>query len=125
MRALVLVMLLAGCGGSKSEEAVDDSQFKPVAEQFAKLLVAHDYAAASAMLVTPAPDLQKTYETMVEPIGAISGTQVMTTMTSWPDKQASDIGWAYVAINGETGSEAVTVVVTKDKKIRSVEWGRP
>ena len=62
---------------------------------------------------------------MVEPIGAISGTQVMQTMTKWPDKQPSDIGWAYVAINGATGSEAVMVVVTKEKKIRTVEWGRP
>ena len=125
MRALVLVMLLAGCGGSKSEEASDDSSFKPVAEEFAKHLVAHDYAAANALLVTPAPDLQTQYETMVQPIGAISGTKVMQTMTKWPDKQATDIGWAYVAIEGATASEAVTVIVTKEKKIRSVEWGRP
>ena len=123
MRALVLVMLLVGCGGSKSEEVSVD--FKSIAERFAKHLVAHDYAAANAMLVTPAPDLQKQYETMVEPIGKVTGTQVMQTMTKWPDKQATDRGWVYVAINGETGSEAVTVVVTKDHKIRSVEWGRP
>ena len=98
---------------------------KLTAEQFAKHLVAHDYAAANAMLVTPAPDLQKQYETMVESIGKVTGTQVMNTMTAWPDKQPTDTGWAYVSINGELGSEAVTVVVTRDKKIRTVEWGRP
>jgi hypothetical protein len=49
-------------------------------------------------------------------------------MTSWPSKQPSDIGWAYVSIGGDVYSEAVTVVVTSEQgeaKIREVEFGRP
>ena len=49
-------------------------------------------------------------------------------MTSWPAKQPSDVGWAYVGIGGELYSEAVIVVVTSENgeaKIREVEFGRP
>ena len=53
---------------------------------------------------------------------------VMTTMTSWPDKQAGDAEWVYVAMANDTYSEAVTVVVAQEPTglvIRSIEWGRP
>ena len=49
-------------------------------------------------------------------------------MTEWPDKQPLDVGWAYAAIAGEDGSEAVTVIVSSENGahvIRSIEWGRP
>jgi hypothetical protein len=124
MHALALVVLvwLTACGGKTS-----DDSYKPVALQFAQHLVARDFTAAHAMLAMPATadELKKTYDTMVEPIGKVSGAKLMESMTDWPDKQSGDIGWAYVAIEGEQGSEAVTVVVTRDKKIRSIEWGRP
>jgi hypothetical protein len=123
MRALVLGILLTfvltGCGGSKS-----DDSFHPIAKQFAQRLVARDFTAAREMLVTPA-ELQQPFEEMVEPIGKLGEVTITQTMTDWPDKQAGDAGWAYVAIAGELGSEAVTVVVTKSGKIRTVEWGRP
>ena len=54
--------------------------------------------------------------------------QVMEAMTEWPDKKPHDVGWAYAAIAGDGGSEAVTVVVSSEgghHLIRSVEWGRP
>jgi len=50
------------------------------------------------------------------------------TMETWPDKQPSDLAWAYISIGGETYSEAVTVVVALEAdtpKIRTVEFGRP
>jgi hypothetical protein len=49
-------------------------------------------------------------------------------MTSWPDKQPADLGWAYVSIGGDVYSEAVTVVVTSEEgtpRVRAVEFGRP
>ena len=125
MYALVLVLVLTACGGKTSEPS--DDALKPVALQFANRLVARDFAAAHAMLATAMTreQLQQQYDAMVAPIGNVAGAQVMQTMTEWPDKQSTDLGWAYVAINGETGGEGVTVVVTRDRKIRSIEFGRP
>ena len=60
--------------------------------------------------------------------GAIGPIEVGQTMTSWPEKQPSDIGWAYVSIGGDVYSEAVIVVVTSENgaaRIREVEFGRP
>ena len=126
MRTLVLavVVVLAGCGGKSSDASVDA---KPVALAFANHLVARDFAAANAMLATPitTAELQTSYDTMVEPIGKVKAPKLMESMTDWPEKKAGDAGWVYVAIEGESGSEAVTVVVTGAKKIRSIEWGRP
>jgi hypothetical protein len=45
-----------------------------------------------------------------------------------PDKQPGDLGWAYVAIEGDGYSEAVIVTVALvdgAPLIRDVEWGRP
>jgi hypothetical protein len=122
MRALVVLVLLTACGGRSSDES-----YKPVAIQFAKHLVARDFAAAHALLAMPMTreQLEQSYDQMIAPIGKVSDAQIMQTMTDWPDKQANDAGWAYVAIAGELGSEAVTVVVTRDRKIRSIEFGRP
>ncbi|MDQ3338030.1 MAG: hypothetical protein M4D80_22935 [Myxococcota bacterium] len=122
MHALALVILLTACGGKTSDES-----YKPVAVQFAQHLIARDFAAAHAMLATPmtSAQLQQSYETMIAPIGKVSGPKLTQTMTDWPEKKSGDAGWAYVAIEGEHGSEAVTVVVTRDKKIRTVEFGRP
>jgi hypothetical protein len=122
VHALALVVLLTACGGKASDES-----YKPVAVQFAQHLVAREFAAAHAMLAittTPA-ELQRSYDAMVEPIGKVSGTKLVQTMTDWPQKESGDAGWAYVAIEGELGSEAVTVIVTRSKKIRMIEWGRP
>ena len=106
-----------------------------VALKFATALVAGDFAKAHAML-TPAltatlsPDaLESQYREMVSYFSeAPSTVQVVNTLEEWPDKQPGDLGWAYAAIWGDEGSEAVTVVVTGQggrPAIRSIEWGRP
>jgi hypothetical protein len=119
MRDGVFVLLTA-CGKLRMSRTA-------VAMQFAQHLVARDFAAAHAMLampMTPA-QLQQSYETMIAPIGKVSGAKVMETMTDWPEKKSGDAGWAYVAIEGEHGGEGITVVVTRDNKIRTLEFGRP
>jgi hypothetical protein len=59
----------------------------------------------------------------------IKGSELGSTMTDWPDKQANDIGWNYVHIFGEGWTEAVTVVVEQVDSgrlsIRELKLGRP
>ncbi len=46
----------------------------------------------------------------------------------WPDKRSHDLGWVYVAIEGDDFNEAVSVIVAKSDGralIREIEWGRP
>jgi hypothetical protein len=49
-------------------------------------------------------------------------------MEDWPNKEEDDIGWAYVALSGDSFSEAATVIMKLEDGrmvIRSIEWGRP
>jgi hypothetical protein len=49
-------------------------------------------------------------------------------MEQWPAKQAGDVGWAYVSVEGDDFVEAVTVIVSQTGSglaIRDIEWGRP
>ena len=106
-----------------------------VAQEFAQALIAGDFSAARLML-TPALAATMTAEALETKYREMTGyfdspaagVQVVTTLEEWPEKEHGDIGWAYAAIWGESGSEAVTVVVTgREGKaaIRSIEWGRP
>jgi hypothetical protein len=112
------------------------TDFKDVANQFASALVKGDYSLAQSHLAEPIksehpPDkLQELYTGMLAYInGAVAETtEVVETMTDWPNKQSQDIGWAYVAINGQTFSEGVTLTFIDTgghPQIREVIWGRP
>jgi hypothetical protein len=60
--------------------------------------------------------------------GAIGPVTVVQTMTQWPAKQPSDLGWVYVSIGGDVYSEAVIAIITLENgrpKVREVEFGRP
>ena len=62
--------------------------------------------------------------------GSIPIAQVMDefTLEDWPGKQANDLAVAYVALNGENFSEAVTLTLVEyglEILIRHLEWGRP
>ena len=109
MRALVLVLLLA-CGG-KSDEV------EPTAKQFARLLKAGDYTRAHAMLDTKPPitreQFQQQYQQLLKDIGPVVDLHVTTT-----DEHA------YIAIQGRDEGEGIAIIV-RDKKIRTIEWGRP
>ncbi|PIE36316.1 hypothetical protein CSA56_00675 [candidate division KSB3 bacterium] len=46
--------------------------------------------------------LKKDFETIVPTdFGPITPIEVVRTMSGWPEKQSSDIGWIYVAIGGD------------------------
>jgi hypothetical protein len=113
--------------------APNDTPQGKIALQFAQALVARNFVAAQAML-TPelrsrhaAEDLQTHFDGMIRnwqgmPVTAV---ETMNVLDEWPDRQAADIGWAYVSIGSDRFNEAVAVVVTDAGLIRSIEWGRP
>jgi hypothetical protein len=111
-------------------------EFTEVAHQFAAALVQGDYGLAQSLFsdslkaTYPLAKLQQLYTTMLAYTNdaVAETTEVVTTMTEWPTKQAEDIGWAYVAINGQSFSEGVAVTVINEggqPRIRDVIWGRP
>jgi len=133
---LLAAMALAAC--SKEETKMPSgtiSDFRVLALDFTKSLAARDYPKAYAMTSQEyrkkisVDHLRTRFETIVPldwgPIGPI---QVGETMTTWPGKKSSDLGWACVSIGGNMYSEAIILIVTLDngeQKIREVEFGRP
>lgn len=110
------------------------TDFRQVALEFARALAARDYAKAHAMTSeayrkrTTVDQLRAAFEAIVPGDWAVRAVEVGETMTTWPDRQADDLGWAYVSIGGDAYSEAVTVVVAAENgaaTIRHVEFGRP
>ena len=129
-------MALAAC--SKEETKMQSgtiSDFRVLALDFTKSLAARDYPKAYAMTSQEyrkkiSVDHLRTRFGAIVPSnwGPIGPIQVGETMTTWPGKKSSDLGWAYVSIGGNMYSEAVIVIVTLDngeQKIREVEFGRP
>jgi hypothetical protein len=62
--------------------------------------------------------------------GSIQEAQVMDdfTLEDWPGKQTDDLAVVYVALNGESFSEAVTLTLAEygqEILIRHLVWGRP
>jgi hypothetical protein len=114
---------------------IDGPAFAQVAVRFAEALVHGHFDAAASLLDAgahsewSAGSLQECFAEMVEYFDApADSVELIETMTDWPEKRPGDLGWAYVAINGESESEAVTVVVRAEHgtpRIREIEWGRP
>lgn len=111
------------------------SDYRIIALEFAKSLAAREYPKAYAMTSlgyrqkNTVDQLRIGFETIVPTDwGPTDPIEVGETMTTWPGKQPSDLGWAYISIGGDVYSEAVTVVVTSEDgeaRIREVEFGRP
>jgi hypothetical protein len=73
--------------------------------------------AATAAMIASAP-------------GPIHEEQVLEDFANedWPGKQPDDLAVGYVALSGESFSEAVTLTLAQDGEdtlIRHLEWGRP
>ena len=48
--------------------------------------------------------------------------------SDWPDRRPDEVAWVYVALEGASFCEAVTVVVVREDRqllLRIVDWGRP
>jgi hypothetical protein len=110
---------------------------RAVAQQFGDCIAIKDYDAAWALLsrelrLSFSPESIKNAATTMTAYGSgwIQVAQVMDefTLEDWPGKQADDLAVAYVALNGENFSEAVTLTLAEyDQEIliRHLEWGRP
>jgi len=129
-------MALVACSREEPEVSSGGTpDYRPVALAFAQSLAARDYAKAHAMTSeayrkrTTVDQLQAAFEAIVpRDWGSVGPVEVGETMTTWPDKQPGDLGWAYVSIGGDVYSEAITVVVASESgaaRIRAVEFGRP
>jgi hypothetical protein len=133
---IVAAVLSMGC--SREEPTTPSGGTRDhgqVALEFARALAAREYPKAYAMMShgyrqgRTVDELRAGFEAIVpRDWGAIGPIEVGQTMTNWPEKQPSDVGWAYVSIGGEAYSEAVIVIVMSENgeaKIREVEFGRP
>ena len=128
---LALVTIIAGCT-FMTPTKTDNTE---LALAFANALASGDATRAHGMLsaklrsATTPDKLAAEYTEMISyGSGPPTTVAVMTTMSSWPDKQPGDTEWVYVAMANDTYSEAVTVVVAQEPSglvIRSIEWGRP
>ena len=111
------------------------SDYRKAALEFTQALAGREYPKAYAMTSqeyrkrNTVDQLRIAFEAIVPTDwGAVGPIEVGRTMTSWPGKQPSDVGSAYISIGGNVYSEAITVVVTWENgepMIREVEFGRP
>jgi len=107
------------------------------AQRFGDCSVIKDYDAAWALLCEElrlsfaSESIKNAVTTLTaHGTGSFQMAQVMDefTLEDWPGKQANDLAVAYVALNGENFSEAVTLTLAEyghEILIRHLEWGRP
>lgn len=134
--SLCLAVLAFACSDRKPPmPSAQVPDYSSVGLRFAVALANRDYDTAYAMTSsdyqrsTSLDEMRTAFEAVVptdwRTVGPI---EVGQTMETWPAKQPSDVGWAYISIGGDGYSEAVTVIVTREAdtlKVRSVEFGRP
>ena len=132
---MVAGIVSVGCSREEPTMPSGGADYRQIALQFAGSLAAREYPKAYAMMShgyrqkNTVDQLRTGFEAIVPTNwGAMGPIEVGQTMTSWPEKQPSDLGWAYVSIGGEVYSEAIVVIVTSENgaaKIREVAFGRP
>jgi hypothetical protein len=110
---------------------------RAVAQRFGDCIAIKDYDAAWALLCEElrlsftSESIKNAVTTMTAfGTGSIQMAQVMDefTLEDWPGKQSDDLAVAYVALNGENFSEAVTLTLAEygqEILIRHLAWGRP
>ena len=133
---IVVAMIFSGCSQEEPKMPSGNTfDYRQIALAFANSMASRDYTKAYAMTTKEyrekinVEQLRSAFEAIVPTDwGTMGPVEVGQTMTNWPGKQASDLGWVYVSIGGDVYSEAVTVVVMSENgqaKIREVEFGRP
>jgi hypothetical protein len=111
--------------------------YRAVAQHFGDLIVRKDYSAAWELLtneeklsITPEAIQAEVAEMIAYASGPIQAAEVLDEfiVENWPGKQRGDLAVVYVALSGESFSEAVTLTLVQhgeDTLIRELEWGRP
>jgi hypothetical protein len=111
--------------------------YRAVAQRFGDSVASSDYGSAFALLTkelqisTTPNSMKNAVSTMTSYASSpILEAQVMDdfTLEEWPGKQAGDLAVVYVALNGDSFSEAVTLTLAQHGEevlIRHLEWGRP
>jgi len=133
---IVATIVTIGCSREEpTTPSGNTADYGQIALEFGRSLAAREYPKAYAMTShdyrqnRTVDELRIGFEAIVpRDWGAIGPIEVGQTMTSWPGKQPSDVGWAYVSIGGDVYSEAIVVIVTSENgvgRIREVEFGRP
>lgn len=125
--------------GSTDGEGSDtpaEPTYVALARHFGEALVDADYDSAHQMLSHELKqeyskkELQKNVKDMISYAdGTLTSAVVVTPpMDDWPDKKREDVGWVYVALEGDDFSEAVALTISErhsELVISDIEWGRP
>ena len=136
---VIVLFLLSVVSGCTKEEAgvsnISTDNYENFAYEFTVALTNREYKKAYSMTSkefktkTTIEEMKASFEHVVpNDWGAMGPIELGETMTDWPDKRATDLGWVYVSIGGDVYSEAIIAIVSiEDKaiKIREVEYGRP
>jgi hypothetical protein len=111
--------------------------YRAVAQRFGDSIANDEYGAAYALLAkdlkstTTPQTIKDAVATMTsDTTGPILKADVIddSILEDWPGKQAGDLAVVYVALNGDSFSEAVTLILATygdEVLIRHFEWGRP
>ncbi len=109
-----------------------------VAEQFGQAVARADFESAYLLFTADARQEQcpaAMQRAATRMLSYAEGEQIERvevlhelTLTEWPQKRSTDVAWVYVALEGPSFQEAVSLVLTataEGTRIREVEWGRP
>lgn len=134
--ALLLVAVLAACGGEKRPLPRSAQAYNSFAVMFAEALNRRDYAGAHAML-TPAhaakvsaAQLKSDFEALVPSnVTGLRAEAIGEPLTEWPDQALNDTAIIYVTIEGAglEEFEAITLTLGEEagqQKVSAIEYGR-
>lgn len=111
--------------------------YRAIAQRFGDCIAKNDYGAACPLfskelqsLMAPETIKNAVMAMTAYASGPIQMAQVMDefTLEDWPGKQPGDLAVVYVALNGDSFSEAVTLTLAQYDEgvlIRQLDWGRP
>lgn len=133
---LCFTLVLFGCSKEgNGVQNISTDNYENIAFEFTVALTKRDYTKAYSMTSkefknhTTIEVMKNTFERIV-PLdwGTMGPIELGETMTDWPDKRPTDLGWVYVSIGGDMYSEAIIAIVSVEDnslKVREVEYGRP
>lgn len=132
---VVSALTIAACSRTRGTVKAGVDGGVHIAEQFGLALAKGDFAGAHGFLTgharrTYSPDdlKQEVAQMTSYAPGPIEQVEIMQSLDAWPDRKSGDIAWVYVALTGDSFSEAVSLVLCSTPagtRVREIEWGRP